>query len=548
MFRTAELGSSLSKEEFHEIEPVLRSDLLAVQHELRLSGKFPVIIVFAGVDGAGKSETVNLLNEWMDPRWLITRAYGQASDEMAERPEYWRYWRDLPARGRGGLFLSSWYSRPLLDRVYGRTSEAEYDEALDRIIAFEKCLADDGALILKFWMHLGRDAQKTRLKALQKDPLTRWRVTQTDWDHWHLYDTFVTAAERIIMRTSTHKSPWQIVEGVDKRYRSVTVGTAILDAVRTHIHEAELHKKLRTELAAAQQACALMPMATNPAGDPAGDSGGELTAMGTTATPMRTSKVRRLTVLDRLDMTVACDKRSYRKKREEYQGKLNLSCRTAKKLGLSTILVFEGWDAAGKGGAVRRITEALDARDYQVIPIAAPTDEERAKHYLWRFWRHLSRAGRLTIFDRSWYGRVLVERVEGFAAEDEWKRAYAEINDFEDQLVHHGIVLCKFWIHITNEEQLSRFKARESTAYKQWKLTDEDWRNREQWSLYEEAVNDMVERTSTQQAPWTLVEGNDKLFTRIKVLSTVCEALNAGIERAQKAGAAALQANLEKSA
>ncbi|MFZ1414563.1 MAG: polyphosphate kinase [Defluviicoccus sp.] len=545
MFRTAELGSSLAKEEFHEIVPVLRSDLLAVQHELRLSGKFPVIIVFAGVDGAGKSETVNLLNEWMDPRWLITRAYGVASDEMAERPEYWRYWRDLPAKGRVGLFLSSWYSRPLLDRVYGRSSDAEYDEALDRIIAFEKGLADNGALILKFWMHLGRDAQKARLKALQKDPLTRWRVTQTDWDHWHMYDTFITAAERIIMRTSTHKSLWQIVEGVCKRYRSVTVGTTILDAIRKHLDEAELHKKLRTELAAAQQASALMPTAATPAGEPIGEGSGA----GAPAVPVRTSKIRRLTVLDRLDMSTTFDKRSYRKKREEYQGKLNLSCRTAKKLGVSTILVFEGWDAAGKGGAVRRITAALDARDYQVIPIAAPTDEERAQHYLWRFWRHLSRAGRVTIFDRSWYGRVLVERVEGFAAEDEWKRAYAEINDFEDQLVHHGIVLCKFWIHITNEEQLARFKARENTAYKQWKLTDEDWRNREQRSLYEAAVNDMIERTSTQQAPWTLVEGNDKLFTRIKVLSTVCEALNAGIERAQKAGAAALQAdNLEKTA
>lgn len=538
MFRTAELGSSLSKEDYHEIEPELRLDLLAAQHQLRLSAEFPVIIVFAGVDGAGKSETVNLLNEWMDPRWLVTRAYGTPSDEMAERPEYWRYWRDLPARGRVGLFLSSWYSRPLLDRVYGRSSEAEYDEALDRIIAFEKCLADDGALILKFWMHLGRDAQKARLKALEKDPLTRWRVSQTDWDHWHLYDTFVAAAERIIMRSSTHKAMWQIVEGVDKRYRSVTVGTLIREGIRKHLDEAELQKKLRAELVAAKGQLVSGPPANS--ADPAADS---------QMIPIMNAKVRKLTVLDRLDMAQTCDKRGYRKKREEYQGKLNLSCRTAKKLGVSTILVFEGWDAAGKGGAVRRVTEALDARDYQVIPIAAPTDEERAQHYLWRFWRHLSRAGRLTIFDRSWYGRVLVERVEGFAAEDEWKRAYAEINDFEDQLVHHGIVLCKFWIHITNEEQFARFTAREKTAYKQWKLTDEDWRNREKWNQYEEAVNDMVERTSTRQAPWTLVEGNDKLFTRIKVLSTVCDALNAGIERAQKAGAAALHATtLEKTA
>ena len=186
--------------------------------------------------------------------------------------------------------------------------------------------------------------------------------------------------------------------------------------------------------------------------------------------------------------------------------------------------MFEGWDAAGKGGAIRRIVAALDARDYRVIPIAAPTEEERAQHYLWRFWRHLSRAGRMTIFDRSWYGRVLVERVEGFAQEAEWKRAYAEINDFEDQLVRHGIVLCKFWFHISKEEQLARFKAREGTPYKRWKLTDEDWRNREKWDEYEEAVDDMIEHTSTMLAPWTLVEANDKRFARVKVLKTVCRA------------------------
>jgi len=208
---------------------------------------------------------------------------------------------------------------------------------------------------------------------------------------------------------------------------------------------------------------------------------------------------------------------------EKQQGRLNLLQRDAQEKGVSTILVFEGQDAAGKGGAIRRITSALDARAYQVIPIAAPTDEERAHHYLWRFWRHLSRAGRLTIFDRSWYGRVLVERVEGFASREEWLRAYSEINEFEDQLVAHGTVLVKFWVHITFDEQLRRFKEREKTKYKQWKLTPEDWRNRGKWHDYEKAVNDMVERTSTRMAPWTLVEGNDKYFARLKVLRTVCD-------------------------
>jgi AMP-polyphosphate phosphotransferase len=525
MFRTAELGRTLSKEEYHEAVPVLRAGLLDVQQELR-AAPFPVIVVFGGVDKGGKIETINLLNEWLDPRWLITRAYGPPSDEMAERPEYWRYWRDLPPKGRIGLFLSCWYSRPILDRVYGRTSEAELDEALEHIIAFERCLADDGALILKFWMHLGKKAQKERLTKLESNPLTRWRVTQIDWEHWHMYEKFVATAERSIRRTSTGRALWQIVEGFDKRYRSLLVGNAILEAARKRLDEAQLQRKMLDELqvrmGSVQQKA--KPEQATGLDDPA--SG-------------KIIQLPRVTVLSRLDVSGSLDKKIYDKRLEEHQGKLNQLCRKAKELGVSSILVFEGWDAAGKGGAIRRIVAALDARDYQVIPIAAPTDEERAQHYLWRFWRHLLRAGRMTIFDRSWYGRVLVERVEGFAQEAEWKRAYAEINEFEDQLVEHGIVLCKFWFHITKEEQLNRFRAREGVAYKRWKLTEEDWRNRDKWDAYEVAVDDMIEHTSTTLAPWTLVEANDKRFARIKVLTTICDRLRAGINRAEAAGAKA---------
>jgi len=195
--------------------------------------------------------------------------------------------------------------------------------------------------------------------------------------------------------------------------------------------------------------------------------------------------------------------------------------------------VFEGWDAGGKGGAIRRLTRALDARDYRVIPIASPNDDEAAHHYLWRFWRQVRRAGRVTIFDRSWYGRVLVERVEGFATPLEWRRAYTEINEFERQLTEFGIVLVKFWLHITPEEQLHRFEERQTIEYKRWKLTDEDWRNREKWDLYERAVQEMVERTSTRDAPWTLVEGNCKRFGRLKILGTVSEALEAALSGAK---------------
>jgi polyphosphate:AMP phosphotransferase len=492
MFEAAEVGRTLSKEAYKRRLPALRTALLSAQQELRRA-LFPVIVVFAGVDGAGKGETVNLLNAWMDPRWIVTRAFGEASDEEHERPEQWRYWRELPSRGRIGLFLNSWYSRPVVDRAYRRTSRVEFDYQLRRIAQFEKTLADDGALIVKFWMHLDKQAQRTRLKTLERDPLTRWRVTKLQWKNWKMYDQFIDAGEQTIRSTSTAQAPWTIVEGRDEQYRSVAVAESLRDAINRRLSDPAVARRRRVS----------------------NDS----------ARPAEQRAVSTPTVLSHLDMSRRIEKRAFERELLKRQGELNLLQRRASRAAVSTILVFEGMDAAGKGGAIRRITAALDAREYQVIPIAAPTDEELAHHYLWRFWRHLPRAGRVTIFDRSWYGRVLVERVEGFARPVEWMRAYAEINGFEDQLVAHGIVLVKYWIHLTKDEQLRRFKDRERSEPKRWKITAEDWRNRAQWDAYEQSVNDMVERTSTRQAPWTLVEGNDKYYARIKVLQTACERL-----------------------
>jgi polyphosphate:AMP phosphotransferase len=519
MFRTAELGQTIPKSEFNQREPLLRQALLEVQASLMASSDFPVIILFAGVDGGGKGDTVNILNEWMDPRWLVTRAYDDPSDEERDRPEYWRFWRDLPSKGRIGLFLSSWYSQPILRRVYEKDDEAIFDDRLDRILAFEKALADDGALIMKFWMHLSHDAQKKRLKKLEKDPLTSWRVTQQDWDHWHIHDRFEAAAERTIMRTSTGTAPWTIVEGLDPHYRSLTVGNIVQQEITRHLEVVSKKKLLLQELEA-QRTAVVAETQEADAGETAVDDAAVVLGPLSGAT-----------ILSSLDMSQKLQKSDYKKQLKECQARLNQLHRKALKKKISTILLFEGPDAAGKGGAIRRITAALDARHYQVIPIAAPTDEEQAHHYLWRFWRHLSRAGRINIFDRSWYGRVLVERVEGFAAENEWKRAFAEINEFEEQLTDHGILLLKYWVHISKDEQLERFKAREQTPHKRWKLTDEDWRNREKWDDYNLAVNDIVEHTSTHTSPWVLVEGNDKRFSRIKVISTFCDRLESMLDR-----------------
>ena len=536
MFQTAELGQKVSREDFDRVSNSLRTELLALQQDLR-KADFPVIVVFAGVDGAGKGESVNLINEWMDPRWIVSRAYTLPSDEERERPDAWRFWRDLPPKGQIGLFLSCWYSQPILDHVHGEISTAQFDRHLDRILAFEKMLADDGALILKFWMHLGQDAQKRRLKSLEKDPLQSWRVNKQDWKNWKLYDRFTATAERALRRTGTGQARWEIVEGEDARFRSLTVLTTLRDAIRSHMDERAARLKVITEARAQASAHRNAELAkVHDARDKmekeaaaAANAPGRR-KKGKTVALSSDGQIRGLTVLDAMDMTQTMSKDEYGLALKKARAELALLSHQARERGISTLLVFEGWDAAGTGGAIRRLTAGLDARNYQVIPFAAPTDEERAQHYLWRFWRHLPRAGRLRVFDRSWYGRVLVERVEGFALPEEWMRAYAEINEFEELLVRHGTVLVKFWLHITKEEQYRRFKERETIPYKSWKLTDEDWRNRAKWDEYTVSVNEMVERTSTREAPWVLVEGNDKNFARVKIIQSVCDHLRQRLE------------------
>ena len=490
MFESAELGHTIDKATYDKQEPRLRADLLDAQYDMGALKKYAVIILVNGVNGAGKGETVNLLNAWMDPRHIQTHAFPPPSDEERERPFMWRFWRALPPKGKIGILFGNWYTDPIVNRVRKITKAADLDQSIEGINRFEKMLADEGTLILKVWMHLSKEAQKQRLKALEKNKETRWRVTKTDWEHFALYDKFRTVSERVLRHTSTGHAPWIVVEGADEHYRSLTVANILLDALRKR------QKIEQTRGWKVRSAAAPLPQALD-----ARD------------------------LINSLDMSLALSKKHFEKELEKYQGRLNLLTRHPKFKARSLIVVFEGSDAAGKGGSIRRITGALDARQYQIIPVAAPTEEERAQPYLWRFWRQVPRIGRITIFDRSWYGRVLVERVEGFAQEVDWMRAYAEINDFEDQLVRSGAIVVKFWLAITAEEQLKRFKEREKTRFKRFKITEEDWRNRKKWDDYERAVCDMIDRSSTEIAPWTRVEANDKYHARIKVLKTLCDRL-----------------------
>ncbi len=495
MFESAELGHTIDKASYEKAVPGLRADLLDAQFDMGEAKKFAVVILVNGVNGAGKGETVNLLNAWMDPRHIQTHAFPPPSDEERERPMMWRFWRALPPKGKIGILFGNWYTEPIVSRALKRSKNADLDQSVEQINRFEKMLADEGVLVVKFWMHLSRDAQRRRLKALAADKDTRWRVTPTDWAHFEMYDRFRKVSEHVLRQTSTGHAPWIVVEGADERYRSLTVGRILLEA---------LQKRLAIEKARgwkARTAAAPLPPATD-----------------------------RRDVINTLDMSLALSRKRFDRSLEKYQGRLNLLTRDAKFRSRSLIAVFEGSDAAGKGGSIRRITGALDARQYQTVPIAAPTEEERAQPYLWRFWRQVPRIGRVAIFDRSWYGRVLVERVEGYCHEADWMRAYAEINDFEDQLVGSGAVVVKFWLTITADEQLRRFKEREKTRFKRFKITEDDWRNRKKWDAYEHAVCDMIDRTSTEIAPWTLVEANDKYYARIKVLRTLCQRIERALD------------------
>ena len=336
-------------------------------------------------------------------------------------------------------------------------------------------LANEGMLILKFWMHLSKKDFQARNKELSKHPETRWRVTKEDEETYKRYDGLKEVAELGLRKTSTAQAPWIVVEGLDERYRNLTVGTILLNALRDRLAQ----KKAKPT---APKTAPLIDVRNGP------------------------------NLLDSLDLTKPLERDEYKDELAKWQARLGTLTRSPKFSKIALVAAFEGNDAAGKGGAIRRVTSALDARAYDVYPVAAPTDEERAHPYLWRFWRHVPRRGGIAIFDRSWYGRVLVERVEGFCAVDDWMRAYGEINDFEERLANFGIVVVKFWLSIAKDEQERRFKERENTTFKRFKITDEDWRNREKWDQYVDAVCDMVDRTSTEYAPWTLVEANDKLL------------------------------------
>lgn len=487
MFESAEVGHAVDKKTFHKEEEPLRSRLLDAQRELRAQARFPVLLLISGVDGAGKSETLAQLYEWMDARYLTTLAFTTPTDEERERPFMWRFWRALPPRGRTGAFAGSWYSTPITQRIEGEMSRVQLDKRLDEINRFEAMLVNEGALLLKFWLHLTRAGQKQRLRQLESDPRTAWRVTKESWERTRTYDALQDVAGHVLRLTNTAWAPWSIVDGTDDHYRHLRVGKELLAALEKRLAEKAVKKHLDA------------PPITRPPDD--------------------------RNVLSALALDRSLPERKYELQLAKWQGRLSELARHKAFGDRSLVLAFEGMDAAGKGGAIRRLTAALDPRQFQVVPIAAPSEDERAQPYLWRFWRQLPRQKHVTIFDRSWYGRVLVERIEGYCSEADWLRAFAEINDFEHELVSSGMVVLKFWLQIDRQEQLRRFKGRQKIEHKRFKITPDDWRNRDKWQDYQGAAVDMIDRTSTGHAPWIVVPANDKSFARVTIARSVVKHL-----------------------
>jgi len=500
MLEMLDVGRSIDRASYDRAFRSARDRLEQLQREI-YEARIPVAIVLEGWDASGKGDTIEKLVGRLDPRGYKVHAVHAPTPEEALRPFLWRFWTRVPARGEIAIFDRSWYHRVLVDRVEGDAPRWLWQQAYAEINAFERMLSDDGALIAKFWLHISAQEQRRRFKKIERSRYDSWRVTKQDWRAHRRYDAYYEAAEEMLERTSTPGAPWTIVDATDKYRRRLTVFDALVRAMEEAV-------------AARKRAAPIPPPA--PARQKA---------------ELRAARQVRTSVLDEVDLSKRLAERRYAEEVKRYQARLReleFACYERRR---PVVVVYEGWDAAGKGGNIKRVIGALDPRGYSVIPIGAPRGDDATHHYLWRFWNRIPKAGHLAIFDRSWYGRVMVERIEGFCSEAEWRRAYHEINEFELSLSHFGAVLVKIWLQISKDEQLRRFRERRRLGFKRYKLTDEDWRNREKWDLYRVAVSDMITQTSTSYAPWTIVEANDKLWARAKAMRTIAEAIERGLER-----------------
>ena len=500
MLDKLDLTKTLGKTEYKEKMAKLEPKLGKLQRECRKFG-IPVMIAFEGYGASGKGVQISELIKALDPRGFEVYAVKNETEEEKMHPFMWRFWTKMPAKGRIAIYDSSWYRKVLIDRFDKKTKKEEIADAYRSICSFEEQLSADGMVIIKIFLAIDKKSQKKRFEKLMSSKETAWRVSEGDLKRNKKFEKYQEMNEEMLTRTDTEYAPWNVVEAVDRRFATAKIYAVVTQILTEKVEEARRKADSRRGTDASE------------------------------AVDIKKDTHFRESILGKADLSLTYSKEEYKERLEVLEKKMEKLHGELYRRRIPVVLGFEGWDAGGKGGAIKRLTEKMDPTGYVVHPTASPNDIEKAHHYLWRFWADMPKAGHVTIFDRTWYGRVMVERIEGFCSKREWQRAFKEINDMEKDLTDAGAVVLKFWMQIDKDEQARRFKARQENPEKQWKITDEDWRNREKWEQYEEAVNEMLIRTSTPNAPWVVVEGNCKYYARIKVLETVVRAIEERLGR-----------------
>ena len=461
-----------------------REQLSKNQNRIKDAG-LPVMVVFEGWGAAGKGSIIGKVIKNIDPRFFrVSTMEKKPSEEEKRYPFLYRYLLKIPEAGKFAFFDTYWMEEVVQESMLGHLNEEQYRKRIDCINRTERSLHDNGYLILKFFFQISKKEQKRRLKALEEDKNAAWRVNKLDKEENDHYDDYFEVYDRFLEDTNRSVAPWYVIDSSDKKWAELQVLHFLNQGIKTALQNQALAAPIL------QNVFPLVPMP-------------------------------KLSDISLDDKTMTDEE--YEEELKELQKELGRLHNKLYRKRIPVIIAYEGWDAAGKGGNIKRIAGALDPRGYEVHPIASPEPHEKARHFLWRFWTRLPKDGHIAIFDRTWYGRVMVERLEGFCSENDWQRAYNEINEFEKELSDWGAVVIKFWVQIDNKTQLDRFTERQNTPEKQWKITDEDWRNREKWDQYEEAVNEMLQKTSTTYAPWRILESNDKKYARIKALRIVID-------------------------
>ena len=474
-------GDMPSPEETKERLEKARGRLYDLQMKMK-EHKLPVLVLFEGWSAAGKGSTIGKVIKNIDPRFFKVATMDSPSEEERRKPFLYRFMKQIPEAGKFTFLDSGWMEQTTREVLEGTLGEEAYEMRMESIKRFERQLTDNGYLVLKLFMHIEKEEQDVRMEKLLSDKDTQWRVSEYDrWQNEH-YKKCRKVFDRYLTDTNLSAAPWYIIDAKDKKWAQLQVLEALVSGIEVALQN-EAHS---------------VPLLQN-------------------IFPLKKTARLKDIVLEGKTM----EEETYKLELNRLQKRLGELHNRLYRKRVPVIITYEGWDAAGKGGNIKRITEALDPRGFEVHPIASPEPHEKARHYLWRFWTRLPKDGHIAVFDRTWYGRVMVERLEGFCSENDWKRAYHEINEFEKELCDWGAVLIKFWVHIDKDTQLLRFTERQNHPEKQWKITEEDWRNREKWDLYEEAVDEMLQKTSTVYAPWHVLESVDKKYARIKALKII---------------------------